>query len=218
MLFHFWCPLGVPSVPPKPSPRRTATPSPPIPPKGIKVSQTAGTTTLGPPKYVYAYAILCSIWSFKISSLRLTSVVSGPTSFPTVHNRFGLGVPVLPPISHTSSIPAPEQPDWSPTPLPPYFAEQETEKRHPLPPRPSRSPTYKLPDPMGSLSSNERKEVGSYTAMGFPPPRVARTIRRLGTEDKTKVCTCTCINLLSFPELCKLKEAYEWWHVYLHGF
>lgn len=61
ILFHCWCPQGVPPVPPKPSPRRTATPSPPIPPKGIKVSQTSGTTTLGPPKYVYVYAILCSI-------------------------------------------------------------------------------------------------------------------------------------------------------------
>ena len=129
-----------------------------------------------------------AVFEIKVSSLRLTSVVSGPTSFPTVHNRFGLGVPVLPPISHTSSTPAPEQPDRPSTPPPPYFAEQETERRHPPPPCPSRSPTYKLPDPMGSLSGNERKEVGSYTAMGFPPPRVARTIRRLGTEDKTKVC------------------------------
>ena len=123
--------------------------------------------------------------------LRLTSAASGPTSIPTVHNRFGLGVPVLPPISST---PVPEQPDRPPTPPPPYFAEQETERRHPPPPRPSRPPAYKLPDPMGSLSSDERKEVESYTAMGFPSPRVARTIRRLGTEDKTKVCEYTVVS------------------------
>ena len=42
----------------------------------------------------------------------------------------------------------------------------------------------------------------SYTAMGFPSPRVARTIRRLGTEDKTKVCECTVVSVkeLSWAE------------------
>ena len=77
-------------------------------------------------------------------------------------------------------------------PPPPYFAEQEAETRRRPPSHPSSRPTYKLPDPKGSLSIGERKEVESIAAMGFPSPRVGRTVKRLGTEDRTKVC----INLM----------------------
>lgn len=137
--------------------------------------------------------LLASYLIAHASYLRTSSTTSVPISFPPVHNRLGLGVPVLPPIPHTSSAPhlshssELEQPNRPPTPPPPYFAEQEAETRRRPPSHPSSRPTYKLPDPKGSLSIGERKEVESIAAMGFPSPRVGRTVKRLGTEDRTKV-------------------------------
>ncbi|XP_065909796.1 ubiquitin-associated protein 1-like [Dysidea avara] len=99
------------------------------------------------------------------------------------------GVRVLPPIGLSTS--SPQLPSYSgpttastPLALPTYDAAMSSKPPPPPPPKPQEG-KYILPDPTSSMSAQEADSVSQMASMGFPGPRVARTLKRL--KDSAKV-------------------------------
>ena len=97
------------------------------------------------------------------------------------------GVRVLPPISQSTSnpqLPSYSGPTKATTPpaLPSYDAAMSSK---PLPTPKPQEGKYVLPDPTSSMSAQETDSVTQMASMGFPRPRVARTLKRL--KDSAKV-------------------------------
>lgn len=66
-----------------------------------------------------------------------------------------------------------------PSPLPPIGTSSEEPNN-----RQSASYQSSLPDPSPILNETEASFVKKFVGMGFPTPRVARAVQRLGTKDK----------------------------------
>ncbi|XP_064390185.1 mucin-2-like isoform X2 [Halichondria panicea] len=159
-----------PSIPPYPNgassaPNQT---SPIVPPKGIRPATKNHPPARPPkPKGHVGFTILSN---------------SSPSS-----NRPGFGVPVLPPIPTSAAPPTTTAPQMNrPLNIPPPLYTSPILNKRILPPYSSPPKTYKLPDPMSSLTVSQKSEVKSLSGMGFPLPRVARAMLRY-EGDNTKI-------------------------------
>ena len=84
-----------------------------------------------------------------------------------------------------------------PSPLPPIGGScLETDNKQ------SVSGQSSLPDPWPVLNDTERAFAEKFVGMGFPTPRVARAVQRLGTKDKEvrveQKCTCIVISIIYY--------------------
>ena len=100
--------------------------------------------------------------------------------------RPGLGVAVLPPIGMSR-------------PLSPYISPVVVA---PLPSvQPPPPPSFRLVDPRANLSPEQKVELDSLVAMGFPPPRVARALLRSGDKSKASVVVVVVVRKLYLMHL-----------------
>jgi len=115
------------------------------------------------------------------------------------------GVRVLPPIGQSTSnpqLPSYSGPTTATTPpaLPSYDVAMSSK-----PPKPQEG-KYVLPDPTSSMSAQEADSVTQMASMGFPRPRVARTLKRLKDSAKVRLieegkfpCLPHCFEGVRFP-------------------
>ena len=80
-----------------------------------------------------------------------------------------------------------------PSPLPPIGGScLETDNKQ------SVSGQSSLPDPWPVLNDTERAFAEKFVGMGFPTPRVARAVQRLGTKDKEVRVEQKCTYMYSY--------------------